>query len=381
MDANRPTPDPENALPFQVTVRPVSPAPASDREALDPVLDSLPDESEGDALSVDEIEAAYLKALAAAEFVEDLSQRTIDDAIETSLTELQDSESAVPSSDTEAVAAAEEEEEETTAEACPEDAFENSPDNSQHDESGRPDPTISDIAGSSVPAITVPADHDAPVQSLSQSPVSEPITESPAVAESPGIAPAVADSLPAPNLPPAAEEPEEWIQPQQVLEALLFVGGKPLPARQLSELLGGSTTVEQVETMLSQMNAVYQAEGRPYEIHLQTGGYLLQLRSEFEPVRQRAFGQGPREVKLAQEALEILAFIAYQQPIGKEAIEATEKQGIPGILRQLLRRQLISLDRQGADTPAQYRTTPRFLSLFGLESLDDLPQAADFSFK
>jgi|GEM_PF-887743 len=373
MDANCPTPDPENALPFQVTVRPVPPAPASDREALDPVLDSLPDESEGDALSVDEIEAAYLKALAAAEFVEDLSQRTIDDAIETNLIERLDSEAAVPSSD--AAAEAEKETEEETAEACPEDSFENSPDNSPQDQSSRPDPAISDTAGSSVPATTVPADHDAPVQSLSQSPVSEPITESP------GIAPAGADSLPAPNLSPAAEEPEEWIQPQQVLEALLFVGGKPLPARQLSELLGGSTTVEQVETMLSQMNAVYQAEGRPYEIHLQTGGYLLQLRSEFEPVRQRTFGQGPREVKLAQEALEILAFIAYQQPIGKEAIEATEKQGIPGILRQLLRRQLISLDRQGADTPAQYRTTPRFLSLFGLESLDDLPQAADFSFK
>lgn len=177
------------------------------------------------------------------------------------------------------------------------------------------------------------------------------------------------------------ETPEPDVDSRQVVEALLFVGGPPLASKRLLEILGGNHTHEQVEEILEQLNSRYSDQGRPYVIRLEEGGYRMQLREEFEFVRRRVYGQGPREIKLGQDALEILAFVAYRQPVTRGDVEETGRPNVAAILRQLLRRQLISLDRNKGDAGEVYRTTARFLELFGLASLDDLPQAVDFDFK
>lgn len=181
------------------------------------------------------------------------------------------------------------------------------------------------------------------------------------------------------RLPEQAVEPD--VDARQVVEALLFVGGPPLASKRILEILGGHHTHEQVEEILEQLNSRYSDQGRPYVIRLGEGGYRLQLREEFEFVRRRVYGQGPREIKLGQDALEILAFVAYRQPVTRAGVEETGRPNVAAILRQLLRRQLISLDRNEDDAGQVYRTTARFLELFGLASLDDLPQAVDFDFK
>jgi segregation and condensation protein B len=188
--------------------------------------------------------------------------------------------------------------------------------------------------------------------------------------------------------PAATQEPasletsaEPGIEAWQVVEALLFVGGPPMPAKRLLDLLGGRFTQEQLDELLESLSRRYAQQQRPYQLLLVEGGYSLRLREEFEPIRGRVYGHGPKEVKLAQEALEILAIIAYQQPITRQQIEETGRPNVPANLRQLLRRQLISLERQESDAVQVYRTTNRFLELFGLASLSDLPQAVDFDFK
>jgi segregation and condensation protein B len=130
------------------------------------------------------------------------------------------------------------------------------------------------------------------------------------------------------------------------------------------------------------LNDLYGQEGRPYEVRLGEGGYRLELRPEFERVRDRVYGYGPKEVKLSQDALEVLALVAYQQPVTREIVEQTGKTNAPALLRQLLQRELISLRRgDGGKDDVTYRTTPRFLQLFGLGSLDDLPLPEDLMFK
>lgn len=171
------------------------------------------------------------------------------------------------------------------------------------------------------------------------------------------------------------------LKPSQVVEALLFVGGSPLPGRKMQEILGGSLSHEQVDQLIEHINTRYGTQNRPYEIRLVEGGYRMSLRSEFEPVRQKVYGQGPREIKLAQDALEILALIAYRQPIPRTDIEETGKKNVSGLLRQLLRRELITLQRGEERGQETYATAPRFLQLFGLGSIEDLPQAVDFEFK
>lgn len=172
------------------------------------------------------------------------------------------------------------------------------------------------------------------------------------------------------------------VTPKQIIEAALFVGGVPLTIKKLCSLLRGKFDQDSVEATIDELNDQYSSENRPYEILFGEGGYRLVLRPEFEPVRNRVFGLGPKEVKLSQEALEVLALVAYRQPISVQDIEASGKKNPGGMLRQLLRRELIAIERpENRRKDVTYHTTPRFLQLFGLGHIDELPQAEELSLK
>ncbi len=170
-------------------------------------------------------------------------------------------------------------------------------------------------------------------------------------------------------------------KPFRVIEACLFVGGQPLSAKKLANLLDGNNDPADIEVLIDELNLEYSAQSRPYEIRLGDGGFRLTLRTEFDTVRSRVYGVGPRDVKLSQDVLEILALIAYQQPISQASIEAC-KPNSTNVLRQLLRRELISLTRvDQSRNGVEYRTTPRFLQLFGLGQLSELPRPEDLSIR
>ena len=161
---------------------------------------------------------------------------------------------------------------------------------------------------------------------------------------------------------------------RQVIEAALFVGGKPLTAKKLASLVGPDTQTGIVEEEIEGLNGLYSSEARPYEIRLAEGGYRLQLREEYEAVRNRVFGLGPKDVKLSQEQLEVLALVAYRQPISRLQIQKQGRKNAGGMLRQLLRRQLIVIERgNNPQRDITYRTTKRFLEVFNIREIEDLP--------
>lgn len=172
------------------------------------------------------------------------------------------------------------------------------------------------------------------------------------------------------------------VTPSQIIEAALFVGGSPLTAKRLCALLRGSSDSAFVEQAIDELNGQYSSQQRPYEIRLGDGGYRLELRAEYERLRHRVHGTGPKEVRLSQDVLEVLALVAYKQPVTRSEIEAYSRKSAGNLLRQLLQRELIAI-RRGDRGPqnVQYLTTPRFLSVFGLGSLDDLPHAEDVGTK
>ena len=189
---------------------------------------------------------------------------------------------------------------------------------------------------------------------------------------------AVSDLVP----PAAAAGSAPRLIPRQILEAALFVGGASLTSKKLASLLRAEFDSEFIEHAIDELNSTYRAQERPYEIRLGEGGYRLTLRSSFESVRNRVFGMGPREVRLNQEALEVLALVAYQQPVSREEIEETRQSPAGTVLRQLLRREMIAIERSaGSAEKVAYRTTDRFLDAFGLASLEELPQAEELNFK
>ncbi len=169
------------------------------------------------------------------------------------------------------------------------------------------------------------------------------------------------------------------LTPRTILEAMLFVGvpgNVPLTSRQVARLMRGVRPTE-IDLMVRQLNATYAARNCPYEIVAEGPGYRLRLRDDYARLRDRFYGKS-RQAKLSQAAIEVLAIVAYGQPLTAHEINA--RRGTPSgpILSQLVRRELLSLTRPPkASGPGRYRTTDRFLELFSLETLDDLPRSPD----
>jgi len=198
-----------------------------------------------------------------------------------------------------------------------------------------------------------------------------------AASESAAAPVAASDGALPDSAPEDADGPDDPcpITPSSVLEAMLFVGnrdGSPLTPARAAELMRGVAPGE-IAGLVDELNARYEADGRPYTIVSEGSGYRLRLRPEFAPLRNRFYGK-MREVRLSQAAVDILAIVAYQQPLTAEQINKLRGKPSGHVLSQLVHRQLLRIERTAPRRTAQYYTTERFLRLFGLDSLDDLPR-------
>lgn len=170
------------------------------------------------------------------------------------------------------------------------------------------------------------------------------------------------------------------VTPRSILEAMLFVGSsnnEPLSGRVVAGLMRGVSPRE-IDELVQELNGIYEAEGSPYHIVSAGAGYVLQLRPELSRLREKFYGR-VREAKLSQPAIDVLAMVAYRQPITREAVNELRGQSSGAVLSQLVRRELLRIERteENPRTP-QYLTTDRFLDLFGMASLDELPQSQEF---
>ena len=165
------------------------------------------------------------------------------------------------------------------------------------------------------------------------------------------------------------------VSPRSILEALLFVGhpqNEPLTSKQVASLLRGVKPKE-VDAMVAELNAIYQSEGSPYHIASVGAGYRMQLRDEFSGLRDVFYGR-VREARLSQPAVDVLAIVAYNQPLTRDEVDKLRGKPSSGLLSQLVRRRLLRIERSNTKPRRpQYFTTDRFLELFGLESTSDLP--------
>lgn len=172
------------------------------------------------------------------------------------------------------------------------------------------------------------------------------------------------------------------VSPTQVIEAALFVGGPPLTAKKLAGLFDAHIDQMTIETQIDELNGQYRDQNRPYEVRLGEGGYRMALRADFESLRNKVYGVGPRDVKLSQDALEVLALVAYQQPLPHKQLLSSGKKNAGNLVRGLIRRELVGIERtSGSAEGVQYHTTSRFLSLFGLSGIEELPQIDDLALR
>jgi len=177
--------------------------------------------------------------------------------------------------------------------------------------------------------------------------------------------------------PPTGKTRETPPDPLRIIEALLFVGGPPLNDVRAGEIIRGLTSA-QFHQAIDALNRAYRDQGRPYAIVPQGQGYVLTLRPRFRGIIEKLYG-GVREARLSTVALDVLSLVAYRQPAGKQEIDSLRGAESGALLRQLVRRGLIMVVQraEAGSREVLYGTTPRFLELFGLRSLDDLPRTQD----
>jgi len=207
-----------------------------------------------------------------------------------------------------------------------------------------------------------------------------------AFAQAMGAQPGADAGFPAESAKPqaAAEEAAEEhdpceICPRSILEAILFVGNRenqPLSAARAAELMRG-VEPEEIPSLVDELNEGYLANGRPYLVSHAGSGYGLVLRERFHPLRNRFYGR-VREARLSQAAVDVLAVVAYQQPLTAEEVNRLRGKPSNHVLAQLVLRGLLRVERkESLGRQAGYSTTDRFLRLFGLGSLEDLPHSED----
>ncbi|MEO6435767.1 MAG: SMC-Scp complex subunit ScpB, partial [Tepidisphaeraceae bacterium] len=159
----------------------------------------------------------------------------------------------------------------------------------------------------------------------------------------------------------------------RTIEALLFSTHHPLTAGRLAEMLELEAT-KPLRRAIKELNEQYIATDRCFRVEQVAGGYQLLTLPEFGDILKQAH-QKEVDAKLSKAALETLAIIAYKQTILRADIEAIRGVACGETIRSLMEKHLVKIAGRAEipGRPILYGTTKRFLELFGLNSLKDLP--------
>jgi segregation and condensation protein B len=161
-------------------------------------------------------------------------------------------------------------------------------------------------------------------------------------------------------------------QERRIVEAIILAASEPIAPSRIAGVLP-SCNPSQVRAIVDELNAEYAEQRRAFEIWEVAGGYQLRSLPEFAPYLRQI--QTTRPLRLSPAALETLAVIAYRQPVTRAEIEHIRGVDAGAVLRSLLDRQLVRIagHREVPGRPIVYATSRRFLEVFGLAKLGDLP--------
>lgn len=181
-----------------------------------------------------------------------------------------------------------------------------------------------------------------------------------------------------------------------IIETLIFITDEPLTDDSIFNILvnldkENSTPLEHsnnqifqnfledLNSIILQINDELEKNNRPYQIIRIANGWQFATRKEFGRI-VRHYYKSKQVRRLSNAALEILAIIAYRQPITKPEIEMIRGVNSNETVNSLLEKNLIKISGRKSviGRPLEYSTTDDFLKLFGLNSLDELPEIADF---
>lgn len=165
---------------------------------------------------------------------------------------------------------------------------------------------------------------------------------------------------------------------ERSVEAILFAVGDPVGLSRLSEIL--DVDESSLEKIITNLRDYYDFEQRGVRIVKLENAYQMCSASQYGEFVRKAM-ETKRPPRLSPPLLEVLSVIAYRQPVTRAYVEQVRGVDCSYSVSSLVEKGLICesgrLDVPGK--PILYRTTKNFLRVFGLESLNDLPDLPEFA--
>ena len=164
---------------------------------------------------------------------------------------------------------------------------------------------------------------------------------------------------------------------KSALETMMFMWGEPLEVKDAAQILEAEKS--EVRELFKELQNEYEQEGRGIRIR-EAGdafGYVTHIENE---VFVQKLCTPVRVKRLSQAALEVLAIIAYRQPVTRSEIDSIRGIKSERVIDGLIEKGLIEITgrSEGVGRPMIYSTTREFLKKFGFKSLKDLPEVAEF---
>ena len=163
---------------------------------------------------------------------------------------------------------------------------------------------------------------------------------------------------------------------KSAIESMMFVWGDPLDIKEVADIF--NVDKREIYDLCKELQAEYEQEGRGIVIREVNKCFQFVTRSENIGYIERLCTP-VKHKRLSQSALEVLAIIAYKQPVTKGEIEAVRGIKCDRVIEGLMKKELVAqLGRSDAvGRPMLYGTTDQFLMEFGFETLKDLPEIED----
>ena len=161
----------------------------------------------------------------------------------------------------------------------------------------------------------------------------------------------------------------------RTVEALLFLSPEPVSPAELAEAIEADE--EAVATAIEELEARLTADDRGVRLRRVAGGVTLAATPEAEPAARRLLGK-PRTPPLTQAQAEVMAIVAYLQPVSRPEVARIRGVSSDSAVSSLTERGLVEERGRTRFGAVTYATTPLFEKLFGLSGLDALPDPAQF---
>lgn len=161
------------------------------------------------------------------------------------------------------------------------------------------------------------------------------------------------------------------------IETIIFMNDRPVSLQKIKNQIDNEIPLRVVHESITRLQTEYESKHHGIRLMEVAQGYQFRTKATYAKIVQKMFKV--QSFQLSPTALEVLAMIAYKQPISKTTVESIRGVDSSHVVRALMDRRLVKIVGRSEEMgrPSLYGTTTEFLEVFNLNTIDDLPSEVE----